>query len=93
MFESVYDNYSVIYSELESLLGIIYDDIKKDSTNIEKANLFQNLGNIALKVIYSQMQLVEDYGDPHYKDQMLSNLDNKSTMLFETLKEDRNRLR
>lgn len=93
MFESVYDNYSAIYSELEGMMGIVYDELQKDPTNVDKSNMFQGLGHIALKVINSQMHLVDNYGESQYKDHLLSNLDNKAMMITEALNEDRNRSR
>ena len=93
MFENVYDNYSTIYSELESMMVSIYDELQKDPTNVDKANMLQGLGNVALRVINSQMELVDTYGDRQFKDSLLSNLDNKAMMLSDVLKQGRDRMR
>ena len=93
MFESVYDNYSAIYSEIESMMSNIYSELQNDPTNVDKSNMLQGLGSVALKIIHSQMQLVDTYGEIQNKDSILSNLDNKAAVLSSALNQDRNRVR
>ena len=40
-FGRVYDNLSSIYSELEDIMGSLYDELQSDPMNMEKANLLQ----------------------------------------------------
>jgi len=92
-FDNMYDSLNSVYSEIESIMGSIYDELQTDPTNVDKANFLQGLGSVALKVIASQQQLVESYGSKEYKDVLISNLDAKATALSEALKQDRNKTR
>ena len=92
-FDAMYDKLSEIYSELESIMAGIYQGLEVEPENIEKAELLQGLGSIALKVISSQEQLVEDYGSKEFKDTLLSNLDDKRVTLSNALAHDRHSLR
>lgn len=92
-FDSMYDSLNGVYSEIESIMGSIYDELQLDPANVDKANYLQGLGSVALKVIASQQQLVESYGSKENKDVLLSNLDAKATALSEALKQDRNKTR
>lgn len=92
-FGATYDNLSTIYSGLEDIMVSIYEDLQNDPTNVEKSNLLQGLGNVALKVLYSQMQFVDDYEESHLKENLLSSLDSKAAMLSDTLSRDRDRTR
>lgn len=92
-FGTMYDNLSSIYSELESIMGNLYEELQIDPTNMEKANLLQGLGSVANRIISSQMEFVESYGDPQYKDNLLINLDNRQSALLDVLAMDRNRTR
>ena len=49
-FGNLYDNLSSIYSELEIIMGSLYEELQNDPTNMEKANLLQGLGSVANKV-------------------------------------------
>ena len=92
-FGNLYDNLSSIYSELEDIMGSLYEELQKDPMNMEKANLLQGLGSVANKVISSQMEFVESYGDPQFKDNLLTNLDNRQRALLEALAIDRARFK
>lgn len=91
--DAVYDSLSGIYSELEGIMGSVYGELRKDPTNTDKANFLQDLGSVALKVIFSQQLLVESYGSEEFKDNLLSNLDEKARVLKNTLAQDRNKIR
>lgn len=93
MFENMYDNYNAIYSQLESMMVSLYDDLQKEPMNVDKSNMLQGLGSIALNVISSQMELVERYCVPQYKDNLLSNLDSRAIGLKDALNENKNRSR
>ena len=92
-FDSMYDSLSGVYSEIESIMSSIYDELKVDPTNVDKANFLQGLGSVALKVISSQQQLVESYGSNEYKETLISNLDAKASALSDALAKDRNKTR
>ena len=92
-FDDMYDSLNGVYSEIESIMGSIYDELQSDPTNVDKANFLQGLGSVALKVISSQQQLVESYGSKEYRDVLISNLDAKATALSDALKQDRNKTR
>ena len=92
-FGSLYDNLSSIYSELESIMGALYGDLQNDPTNMAKVALLQDLGNVANKMLSSQMEFVESYGDPQFKDNLLTNLGNRKMSLLEALALDKERLR
>ena len=61
-FDDMYDSLNGVYSEIESIMGSIYDELQVDPTNVDKANYLQGLGSVALKVIAFQQQFVESYG-------------------------------
>lgn len=92
-FDDMYSSLNGVYSELESIMGSLYDELQVDPTNVDKANILQGLGSVALKVISSQQQLVESYGPKEYQDTLISNLDAKASALSKALKQDRNKSR
>ena len=92
-FGATYDNLSAIYTGLEEIMAAIYEQLQNDPTNVEKSDLLQGLGRVALKVIYSQMQFVDDYENSQLKESLLSNLDSKAMMLSDALARDRDRAR
>lgn len=92
-YDAMYDSLSGVYSELESIMGSVYEELQSDPTNIDKANFLQGLGSVALKVISSQQLLVESYGSKEFKDTLLSNLDAKAIALKDALAQDRNKTR
>lgn len=90
-FDTMYDNLSGIYSELESMMGSIYEELQSDPTNIDKANFLQGLGNVALKILSTQRDLVEEFSDRDVKDILISNIDNKASVLTTALAQSNNR--
>ena len=92
-FDKMYDGLSGAYSELENIMGSVYEELQLDPTNEKNANLLQGLGSVALKVLSSQRELVENYGDKDLKDSLLSNIDSKTIALSNALSQDRNRTR
>lgn len=92
-FGKTYDGLSGVYSELENIMGSVYEELQLDPANERNANLLQGLGSVALKVLSSQRELVESYGDKDLKDSLLSNIDSKTIALSNALSQDRNRTR
>lgn len=92
-FNNMYDSLSDVYLELENIMGSIYGELQIDPTNERNINLLQELGNVALKVIYSQKGLVENYGDKEIKDSLLTNLDAKEETLSSALAQNKNKTR
>lgn len=92
-FNAMYDNLSGLYSEIESMMGSVYEELQTEPTNVDKANFLQGLGSVALKVISSQQQLVESYCSNDFKDTLLARLDEKSIVLKNALEKDRNKTR
>jgi len=92
-FGRTYDGLSGVYSELENIMGSVYEELQLDPSNERNANLLQGLGSVALKVLSSQRELVENYGDKDLKDSLLSNIDSKTIALSNALSQDRNRTR
>ena len=92
-FGRVYDNLSSIYSELEDIMGSLYEELQNEPTNMEKSNLLQGLGSVANRILSSQMEFVESYGDPQYKDNLLTNLDNRQSALLDALAIDKARFK
>lgn len=68
-------------------------ELQKDPSDVKKAYLIQKLGNVAIKVLSSQIELVESYGDSQIKDNLLNSLDDKVSFLSAELSMDRNRTR
>ncbi len=92
-FGGVYDSLSGIYSELESIMGSVYEELQTDPTNTDKANFLQELGSVASKVIFSQQLLVDSYCSEEFKGALLSNLDEKASVLKNALAQDRKKIR
>lgn len=92
-FGMMYDNFSNIYSELEGIMGSLYEELQNEPENVEKANLLQGLGSVAKRTLESQMNFVEAYGEAHIKESLLSNLDAKKQVLVDALAIDRDRFR
>lgn len=85
-FDIMHDNLTNVYVELENKMSSIYQEYNKIQQMKKNNNLLQGLGSVALKVISSQMDLVERYGIKLLKESLLSNLDAKATALSSTLK-------
>lgn len=92
-FDNTYDSLSGVYSELENIMSNIYRELQIDPTNEKNMNLLQGLGSVALKVINSQKELVESYGDKEIKESLLLNLDAKEISLSSALVQNINKTR
>ena len=92
-FGNLYDNLSAINSELEDIMGSLYEELQNAPMNMEKANLLHGLGSVANRILSSQMEFVESYGEPQYKDNLLTNLDNRQRALLEALAIDKARFK
>lgn len=91
--DDVYDSLLDIYSELEGIMGSVYEGLQTDPTNTDKAKFLQDLGSVALKIISSQQLLVESYCEEEFRDALLSNLDEKARVLENALAQDRKKIR
>jgi len=89
----MYDKLTEIYFDLEEIMERLYYDLQNEPTNLKNANRLQEIGNVAIKVLGSQIHLIESYGDPQFKDNLLNNLDDKLTNLSASLALDRDRFR
>ena len=92
-FGIVFDNFSNIYSELEGIMGSLYEELQNEPMNMEKANLLQALGSVAKRTLESQINFVEAYGESYIKESLLNNLDAKKQVLVDALAIDRDRFR
>ena len=92
-FGMMFDNFSNIYSELEGIMGSLYEELQNEPSNVEKANLLQDLGSVAKRTLESQMNFVEAYGEAYIKESLLNNLDAKKQVLVDALAIDRDRFR
>ena len=88
-FGTMYDNMTGIYSELENIMGSIYQELQVDPTNGKNADLLQGVGSVALKVLSSQRDLVEMYGDKDLKASLINNIDSKAMTLSTALEQIR----
>ena len=59
----VYYKLENVYTELESIREVLQLELQKDPSDVKKAYLIQRLGKVAIKVLSSQIKLVESYGD------------------------------
>lgn len=92
-FDSIDDKLTEIYSDLEGIMEDLYFELQNGPANLKNANRLQEIGKVAIKVLGSKIQLVEKYGDPQFKDNLLNNLDDKVTNLSASLAVDRDRFR
>ena len=92
-FGIVFDNFSNIYSELEGIMGSLYEELQKEPMNMEKANLLQDLGSVAKRTLESQINFVEAYGEAYIKESLFDNLDAKKQFLVDALAIDKDRAR
>lgn len=92
-FDVMYDNLTGIYNELESMMSSVYEELQSDPTNVDKENFLHGLGSVALKVISSQMQLIDEYCELQYKDNLLLNWETKDIQLREILNLDKNKVK
>ncbi len=87
-FNNVYDNLSVAYAHLESIMGSLYEELRKDPSNQKNSDLLQGLGEVATKILSSQKDFVEGYGEKDIKDVLMANIDSKETVLKSALGKD-----
>lgn len=84
-FNNMYDNLSIAYAQLETIMGSIYEELHMDPSNKKNADLLQGLGEVATKILSSQKDLVEGYGEKDIKDVLMANIDSKETVLKSAL--------
>lgn len=41
-FDAIYDNLSGLYSEIESMMGSVYEELQAEPTNVDKANFYKD---------------------------------------------------
>lgn len=85
-FEEVYDSMTQSYSELESIMGNIYQ-----ANGNQNNEMIQVLGNVAKKMITTQISFVEGYADPSIKNSLVSNLESKYEVLSNALGQEQER--
>lgn len=85
-FEEVYDSMNQSYSELESIMGNIYQ-----SNGNQNNEMIQVLGNVAKKMISTQISFVQGYAEPSIKDSLVSNLESKYEVLSNALGQEQER--
>lgn len=92
-FGEIYDNMSLTYSELESMMGTIYEEMQNNPSDDRNNNLLQGLGSIGLKILSSQRDFTEMYGDADLKETLVSRLDEKISVLSNALSQDNKKMR
>lgn len=92
-FGQIYDSMSRTYSELESMMGTIYEEMQNNPSDERNNNLLQGLGSIGLKMLFSQRDFTESYGDNDLKETLVSKLDEKITTLSNDLSQENKRVR
>lgn len=71
-FDYVYEQMNKSFSYVEGMMGVICDKIKNDPTNSENIEILEGLGEIALKILYSQREFTDVYADGEMKDYYMS---------------------
>lgn len=84
---------TLTYSELESIMGTIYEEMQNNPSDDRNANLLQGLGSIGLKMLSSQRDFTEMYGDVDLKETLVSKLDEKMSVLSNALSQENKRMR
>ncbi len=83
-FDHVYDNLTSVYSEIEKIMGEVYEDIQLNH-NERDILMLQKLGSVALKTLSTQKDLIQRYGDKELSYSLLSNIDSKAMSLSRAL--------
>ncbi len=86
-FDFIYDSMTKNYSDLEQIMGAVYQKIQSDPTDENNIELLQGLGGIAKNMIESQKEFTTNYGDPSIKETIVANLDDKQQALMKALGE------
>lgn len=82
-FGEIYDSMNDAYYELESIMGYIYSN-----NNRQNNEMLLALGDVAKKMIISQMHFVEEYADASMKENLSSRLEDRYEALTKALEKD-----
>lgn len=86
-FDFIYDSMTKNYSDLEQIMGAIYQKTQSDPTDESNFELLQGLGEVAKNMIESQKEFTTAYGDPSIKETVVANLNDKQQTLMKALGE------
>ena len=84
-FDSIFEKMSNNYSELEQIMGDLYQQIQNDPVDEHSQLLLQGLGNVAKGIISSQRDFAVAYCDSQMKDMLVARLDEKEESLVKAL--------
>ncbi len=84
-FDFIYDRMNKNYSDLEQIMGAIYQKAQSDPTDESNYELLQGLGEVAKNMIELQKEFTMEYGDSSIKEVVVANLDNKQQALMQAL--------
>lgn len=84
-FDRVFDDLTGVYSELENVMGSLYNDIQNNPEDQRSIEMLRGLGNVASRLLASQRDLVESYCDHEFKENLDRRLEEKEMVLSTAL--------
>lgn len=76
-FEIVYNKINTSFEYVEGMMGVIYDKLINDPMNEEIKEIYEGLGDAALRILSSQRDFVEVYAAGEMKDYYMEKVEDK----------------
>ncbi len=84
-FSTIYDSMIASYSFLEEIIGELYEKIQLNPNDTASKDQFERMVMLAQKMLFTQSQYLDSYGDSNLKNYYEGHLTDKSNNLQDAL--------
>ena len=84
-FSTIYDSMNASYSFLEDIMGELYEQIQLNPNDTASKDQFEKLAMLAQKMLFTQSQYMDSYGDNDLKGYYEERITDKANNLQDAL--------
>lgn len=76
-FDAVYNKINTSFEYVKDMMGVMYDRLINDPTNEEIKEIYEGLGDAALRILSSQRDFIDVYATGEMKDYYMERVEDK----------------